>query len=121
MQVQILNMGQHTVNVMSQIAESGTQNRPVYEGQPVTLNYYTDRRAGTITKVLNEKTIQVQMNVVKCMDYYAGQYEVLPELEAGIMVFTRRKNGRWVKDKESLHKGLGLSIGVHDHYIDPSF
>jgi hypothetical protein len=94
-----VNMNQHTVNVMSQIMESGTHGVEPKIGMPVTLNYYTDHRAATILSVNLKRTrIIVQDNKVECIDYYAGKYKVLPELEGREMVFTKRKNGRWVRE-----------------------
>lgn len=115
-----IGMNHHTVSVFSQMQESGTQNQTPYVGMPVTLNYYTDRRAATVTEV-DGKTIKVRFNKVETIDYYAGEYKVLPEMEGGELIFTKRKNGRWVKQGDSAQKGLGLSLGIHAHYVDPHF
>jgi hypothetical protein len=116
-----MNMSRHTSNVMSQIAEDVTQCNAPYIGMPVTINYYTDRRAATVVRVINEKEIAIQDNKTKTIDYYAGTYEVLPDLEGAEQVFTKRKNGRWVAVGQCLRKGLGISLGMHDHWIDPNF
>src|ERR1700739_3923172 len=114
-------MGFHTVNVMSQIAESVTQAREPFVGMPVTKNYYTDRRAATVIKV-SGNSITVKENEVQVIDYYAGEYVVLPnEVTGGEQVFTKRKNGRWVAKGQGMVKGLGITLGIHDHYIDPNF
>lgn len=111
----------HTHNLISQIMEGGTQENTPIVGTPVTMNYYTDRYAATVVRVENDKTVFIMANKVKCLDYYGGQYEVLPEFEGAERKFTKRKNGRWVEDGQNLHKGLGISIGIHRHYIDPHF
>ena len=115
-------MSHHTVSLVSQITESGTQHRTPEVGMPVTLNYYSDRQAATVTEVVSPKKIRVRNNRVKCIDHYAGDYQVFPnEFEGGEQVFTKRKNGRWVLEGDGANKGLGLSLGVHDHYVDPTF
>jgi len=121
MSIQSVNMNYHTINVFSQIQESGTQNVVPIVGMPVTLNYYTDRYAGTITQVINDKTIIIKNNKTETIDYYAGEYKVLPELQGNEQIFTKRKNGRWVRKGDNQSKGLGLSLGIHAHYIDPNF
>ncbi len=116
-----LSMGKHTANVFSQMAEDATQSVVPTVGMPVTQNYYTDRISATVTRVIDEKTIAVRDNKVKCLDYYKGEYEVLSVLEGEETIFVKRKNGRWVKKGENLWKGLGITLGSHRHWIDPSF
>mgnify|MGYP001611052755 CR=1 FL=1 len=117
-----VNMNHHTTNVISQIMESRTQGLEPKVGMPVTMNHYTDRTAATIIEVNPKKTkVIVVENKVQCIDYYAGKYEVLPELEGIPMAFTKRTNGRWVREGEPAGKGLGLTLGVHRHWVDPSF
>ena len=71
-----------------------------------TVVYYSDKRAATITAVKYSKRtdevgnkipsrVSIQFNQTKCEDYYAGDYKVLDELQAGEEVFTLRKNHRW--------------------------
>lgn len=100
---------------------------------PVTVNYYSDRRAAQILRVVGKPRsasypdgqptqIAIKFNQTKTIDYYAGTYEILKDqFEGSEMWFTKRKNGRWVHAGENLHKGLGLSLNIHDHYIDPSY
>lgn len=116
-----LNMNRHTVNVMSQLAEDATQKVEPAVGMPVTINYYTDRHAATIVRVPCKNKIIVLCNQVITLDYYAGKYAVQPETEGAERIFTKRKNGRWVAVGHDMHKGQGLSLGMHDHYIDPNF
>lgn len=46
-------------------------------GLGATMNLWSDRRAMTIVEVVSPKKIIVQENETKCIDYYAGNYEVL--------------------------------------------
>jgi anionic cell wall polymer biosynthesis LytR-Cps2A-Psr (LCP) family protein len=106
---------------MSSIQEESTMAANPEVNMPVTINYYSDRRAATITKIIDAKKIEVRFNEVVCMDYYKSEYDVLPNLMGGELIFTKRKNGRWVVDGQPAKNGTGLSLGIHDHFIDPSF
>lgn len=92
----------------------------VYEGMPATAVYWTDRRAAQVTKVINQKTIEVQFCEVKCLDYYAGEYEIGDPCGHG-MIYTLRKNGRWIKRGSSMTSGQQVTLGVASHYVDPHF
>lgn len=118
--MQTLSMSNHTQNVFSQMAENATQSMIPYVGMPVTKNYFTDRRAATVISIKGN-AITVQENDVQVIDYYEGKYVVLPKLIGGNQVFTKRKNGRWVALGQPQKTGLGLSLDIHDHWIDPNF
>ena len=44
------------------------------------------------------------------------RYSYSPNREAGIQVFSLRKNGRWVRKGESAKGGSRLIEGRHEHY-----
>lgn len=98
-------------------------------GRGATIYYWSDRRAATITKVEltkagQPKAVEVAFNEVKCTDYYAGDYEILPELNTamGTRRFTRRRNGRWYEEgQETNPHSVELMLHYQHHYIDPSF
>lgn len=115
-------------------------NTPVIEvGTPATVYYWSDHRAATITRVeyykngkkdavgnLIPKRIGVNLNEVKCLDYYSGDYEVIPmtdpeQLKLVHDFFTLRKGGRWISEGNTTGDGLSLGIGYQSHYIDPGF
>lgn len=114
-------------------------NPPTIEvGMPCTIYYYTDHRAATVTTVEYYKdgrkdaagnriprVIGVNLNEVKCLDYYAGNYDVIPMTGNDLKIvedrFTYRKHGRWIMENQSLHDGCSLGIGYWSHYIDPCF
>ena len=115
-------------------------NAPVIEvGTPATVYYWSDHRAATVTMVEYfkngkkdaagnpiPKKIGVNLNEVKCLDYYSGDYEVIPmtdpeQLKLVHDTFTLRKNGRWISEGNTTGDGLSLGIGYQNHYIDPSF
>ena len=115
-------------------------NTPVIEvGTPATVYYWSDHRAATVTLVeyykngkkdavgnLIPKRIGVNLNEVKCLDYYSGDYEVIPmtdpeQLKLVHDFFTLRKGGRWISEGNTTGDGLSLGIGYQSHYIDPSF
>ena len=99
-----------------------------------TVHFYSDRRAGTIMDVEYSKTkkdiigrpmpskIHISLNETKCIDYYAGTYEILPELWKEYGVWTLRKNGYWYEEGHPMQRGEVITtIGERNHYIDPSF
>lgn len=115
-------------------------NPPTIEvGTPCTIYYYSDRRAATVTMVEYykdgrkdaagnriPKVIGTNLNEVKCIDYYAGEYEVIPMTDPEALKkvhdkFTFRKHGRWIMEGQQVHDGCSLGIGYQSHYIDPSF
>ena len=98
-------------------------------GKGATILYFSDRRAVTITGVEltkkgQPKAVEVTFNKVVCKDYYAGDYEVLPELDTrmGTRRFTLRRNGRWYEEgQETDYYSVRLMLNYHEHYIDPHF
>ena len=92
-----------------------------YVGLPCTVHYYTDRHAATVTRIISPNKVAVQDNVVKCIEYYSGNYEILPELQPGEQVFTKRSNGKWILEGQSSKDGLQLLLHYQSHYIDPHF
>lgn len=52
-------------------------------GLKCTICYYSDYRAATVTEVITARKVAVRFNATKCLDYYAGRYNILPELEGG--------------------------------------
>lgn len=109
----------HTNSFVSQIMETANQEIIPQVGMKCTQNYYTDRYVCTIIEV-NKNSITVQENTVKCIDYWDSKYEVTDELIGHPKVFTKRKNGRWVRKGDSMN-GLGLTLNSSRHYIDPTF
>jgi hypothetical protein len=90
-------------------------------GLPCTICYYSDKRAATVTRIISEKKIEVTHNVVKTIDYYAGDYEVLPDLIPRTDIFTKRRNGQWVMEGQPVRDGVVLMLHYQRHYIDPHF
>ncbi len=90
-------------------------------GLGCTICYYSDKRAATVTKIVSPCRIEVTFNRTKCIDYYAGEYEILSELEGTPKVFTKRRNGYWVAEGQSYKGGVLLMLHYQNHYIDPSF
>lgn len=97
------------------------KNLVPYVGLGCTICYYSDRRAATVTKIISPCKIEVRFNRTKCIDYYAGEYEILPELEGDSRVFTKRRNGYWVAEGQPYKDGVLLILHYQNHYIDPTF
>lgn len=91
-------------------------------GMPCTVVYFTDRSAATIVRVETPNRVVVRFNETKCLDYYNGDYEILPEFDClGEEVFTKRRNGRWVQQGHKFKDGVKLHLHYQSHYIDPHF
>ena len=91
-------------------------------GMPCTVVYFTDRRAATIVRVETPNRVAVRFNETKCLDYYNGNYEILPEFDClGEEVFTKRRNGRWVQQGHKFKGGVKLHLHYQSHYIAPHF
>lgn len=91
-------------------------------GLPCTIKYFSGYRAATVTRIISPSRIEVTHNQVECIDYYAGTYEILPELDTdSVDVFTKRRNGLWVKQGHMVRGGVKLLLHYQRHYIDPSF
>jgi hypothetical protein len=124
----VLDMGRHTKNVHSQIAEDATRNRKPAVGDGVTMNYLSDRTVGTVVEVENDKQGEPKRIVVQTDDVRASgkgeghqDWEIKPDPKGPKTAFTKRKDGRWVREGESLRSGLGCSIGMRDYYYDWNF
>ncbi len=97
-------------------------------GRGCTICYWSDKRAATITKVEytkagKPKAVEVTHNKVKCLDWFANEYEILPELdERRVDRFTLRKNGRWYEEgQETSPNSVVLMLHYQAHSIDPCY
>lgn len=90
-------------------------------GLPCTVYFYTDRHAATVTQIISPKKVAVRDNQVECLDYYAGRYKILPELEGDERIFTKRSNGKWIMEGQHSKDGVRLLLHYQSHYIDPEF
>lgn len=106
-------------------AECWEKSDPHIEvGTKATEILYSDRRAKTVVKVISPKEIVVAENETKCIDYFASKYEILDTIAEymGQETYTLRRNGTWVaKGQPKKNGSVFLIVGMHDHYIDPSF
>lgn len=91
-------------------------------GAPCTIVYFSDYRAATVVEVSEDKKkVGVKFNDHICKDWYAGNYEILPELYGPVQYFTHRKNGRWIMEGQPVRDGVALALHYQRHYIDPHF
>ena len=108
---------------IEQVAEMRKRLLPVV-GMGATKVLWSDLRAMTITKVCTPNKIEVMHNKVKCLDFFADDYEILDEIEPrmGTEVYTRRRSGRWVQEGYPDRRGeVVLMIDHQAHSIDPTF
>ena len=91
-------------------------------GIPCTIVYFSDYRAATVVEVSEDKKkVGVRFNETKCNDWYAGDYEILPELYDSVQFFTHRRNGQWVMEGQPVSDGVVLALHYQSHYIDPHY
>lgn len=92
-------------------------------GLPCTIRYFSDYRAATIVAMPTPNKVIVRHNEVECLDYYAGNYKILPTIAEymGEEVFTKRRNRLWVQEGQSTRDGTRLLLHIHRHYIDPHY
>ena len=94
-------------------------------GMGVTFIYWTDRGAGTIVEVINAKTIRVKGDTATRTDSNgmsdAQSYTYEHATSPGSAVYTKRKNGRWVKRGQEMRGGQQIAIGYRDTHYDYSF
>ena len=107
-----------SANVRSDVPEAG---------MGATILMWTDRHAATVVEVSpSGNRIGVRRDHARRVDKLgltdSGQaYEFTPDPDAEIQTFTRRKDGRWVREGEPMRKGTVLVVGRRDEYYDFSF
>lgn len=104
---------------------SGTRVQPSI-GQGATVCYWTDRHAGTIIDISGDaKTLSWQQDKTKRIDKNgmseSQSYEYEHNELGEIIVFTLRKNGKWIRKGQLMRNGTSLSIGHRSEYYDYSF
>jgi len=96
-------------------------------GEGATELMYSDRRAYFVTYVSeNGKECKIQRAKYKCLDYYAGRYEVQPDTE-GEELTLKFRYGKW--RVFYTHRWTGetgwapfkVAFGYAREYEDPSF
>lgn len=109
---------------------AGAGNPEPEVGMGATRLCWTDRHACTIIEVTRnqagvatavrtraDKVVRVDTNGVS--DAQSYRYE--PGDQPGSTIYTRRRNGCWVRKGDSMKGGERLLIGKRDHYYDHSF
>lgn len=115
----------HTNSLINSVM-SGNQKMPEV-GMGATVLGWTDRYAATIVAVKGKDagTVIIQLDHATRTDTNgmsdSQTYEYAPNTDAPRVTYTRRKNGHWVRQGESLKGGTRLSIGQRNHHHDFSF
>lgn len=124
-----MSLLQPTNNLMSNIMAASKS--PVPEvGMGATKLMYTDRHAGTIVAVTIrngdviafdwQEDISVRVDGNGMSDSQSYEYKLNPYVAVEHVTF-RRRNGRWVKQGESLRNGTAFAVGYRDTFHDFSF
>lgn len=93
-------------------------------GMGATMFFGSDRRAATIIEVIDDKTIIVVPDIAKLTGGSVLDENQQYQFERGNgmgQVFTKRKNGRWIKSGQRMNNGTHLAVGHRSHYWDPCF
>lgn len=105
------------------VADTSKQFLPEIADDAATFNCGTDRYPCTIVS-RTDKRIEVSWDdyspAPDC-DYFGDQrFLYSPGSVRANSIFTLRKNGRWVKEGDTMN-GFSLTIGRRRKYSDPSF
>lgn len=99
-------------------------------GMGATVLMWTDRHAATIievgrTKAGAVKSVTVQEDKATRTDEYgmsdAQSYSYEPDPNGAVRVYTKRKNGAFVREGSPMNSGERVGIGYRKHYYDYSF
>ena len=96
-------------------------------GEGATRIFHSDREAYFVTYVSeNGKECKIQRAKCKCLDYYAGRYEVKPDAE-GQELTLKFRYGKWRVfythrwTGETGWEPIKVAFGVAREYEDPHF
>lgn len=131
-----MKLGTDTGSLVNHIATGGTVNAHPLCGDAATVYGWTDRYACTVTEVVIQKSgtveVIVQQDHAKRIDTNGmsecQSYEYSRNEEGRVWTFKLHK-GRWKETYISqetgrvrmFSRGVGLKIGVREHYHDFSF
>ena len=113
--------------MINQILSAPKLNAPTPTvGMGATVCMFSDRHAMTIIEVsASGKRVVVQEDTATRTDTNgmsdSQQYSYVPNPEGSTQTFTLRKNGRWVRESETMRGGTCLAIGYRQKYHDFSF
>ena len=110
-------------NLINRVMDATKQPTPEV-GMGATETMWSDRNAGTITRVVSTTTIEWAEDMVERTDKNGESESQDYTYRRGygpVTTFTLRKNGRWVQKGEEMRTGSGLILGTRDQYRDPNF
>jgi hypothetical protein len=94
-------------------------------GMGATMGIGSDCYPYTIVEILSDKRIAVTADISTPTgkhDYFRNQdYDYTSNPDGVKEIYTLRKNGRWVREGETMHSGRCLHIGSRRRYDDPHF
>jgi len=118
----MLKLGTQTGSLINHVISCAKSITPEV-GMACTILMWSDRHAATIIEV-SPKKIVVQDDIATRTDSYGmsdcQSYDYTPNPEGAKSTYTLRKNGKWVREGDSI-KGQQVAIGERDHYYDYSF
>lgn len=110
-------------SMINQLSSNATPPQPEV-GMGATMLYWSDRVAGTVIEVKGKRLVWQEDNATRADQNGmsdAQTYTYTPDPEGRVEVFTLRKNGRWVREGDSMQNGTCLGLGYRRKYYDFSF
>lgn len=120
----MLKLGTQTGSLINHVMSTAKVIEPKI-GMGVTFLHWTDRSAGTIVEVVSDSRIIIQTDFAErtdkngmseCQTYFFRR-----NLQAPRQIFTKRKNGAWVREGSPMKSGQKILIGERSAYHDYSF
>lgn len=105
----------------NRLAERARQPKPEV-GMGVTEMHWSDTYPYEVIAVKDDRHITVRAMGYKCLDYFAGDWEVFPNPNGIVINLFKTKKGQW--RKRIGKNGLGdiiYCLGYASRYEDPSF
>lgn len=98
--------------------------QPITVGMGATKIVGSDRYPFTVIEVVNDRRLVLQSDEYRRTDKNGlselQEHEYTPNPDGSTVIVTKRKDGRWVQQGESI-KGTPYHIGERRAYQDPSF
>lgn len=108
-------------SVNNRIMERSKSKEPEI-GMGVTECLWSDRHAWEIIAIKDDRHITVRRMGHKCLDYYAGDYEVFSDPNGVVINLFKTKTKGWRQRIGTRQLGCnGFYIGYAEEYEDPSF
>lgn len=114
----------NTASIVNMVQQDSKQPKPEV-GMGATMLCWTDRHACTVVEVKSPCCIVVQQDDATrtdkngMSDCQTFEYKCNPD--GRLMTVTLRRNGRWVRQGDTMKGGTSFGLGYRDEHFDFSF